>query len=306
MKYVAYLLFGILLIPKLSSSQTFSAIRKPEGILIREGKKKVLFYQVKPSSFNGKYKRANYIHPLYGTDGAVLTEDFPEDHRHHRGIFWAWHQVLVGGKAMGDAWECRDFNWEVTRADALQSDTLMMLKTQVEWSSPSYTDAAGKPIIFMEEETSITIHPVLSQYRVIEFRILLRALQPDVSIGGSQDEKGYGGFSLRLKLPDDLQFRTQQGTVIPTVEPVMAGNWMQVSGSLGKGGRQAGVVIISDNGPPGEKVAWILRNKASMQNQAFPGSEPIPVPQESPLILNYRLLIYGGSLPSEAGKIISQ
>lgn len=306
MNYFAGLVLGIVIIPNLASCQTFNSKRTPEGILIREGRKKVLFYQLAPSSLRGKFERANYIHPLYGIDGAVLTEDFPEDHRHHRGIFWAWHQVLLGGRPMGDAWECRDFNWKVTSAEALPSDTLMLLKTAVEWSSPSYTDVGGVPIPFMAEEASIRIHPEVSDYRIIEFRILLRALLPDVRIGGSQDEKGYGGFSLRLKLPDDLQFTAQKGAVTPTVEPVRAGKWMQVSGSLGKDGKQAGVIIISDNDPQEEQVAWILRNKDSMQNQAFPGSDTIPVSQENPLILNYRLLIYGGSLPSEAGKIISQ
>ena len=29
--------------------------------------------------------RSNYIHPLYGPDGEVLTEDWSVDHPHHRG-----------------------------------------------------------------------------------------------------------------------------------------------------------------------------------------------------------------------------
>jgi AcrR family transcriptional regulator len=37
-----------------------------------------------------KFRRSCYIHPLYGLDGEVMTEDFPVDHRHHRGVFWAW------------------------------------------------------------------------------------------------------------------------------------------------------------------------------------------------------------------------
>jgi hypothetical protein len=55
-------------------------------------------------------------------NGNILTEDFPKDHLHHRGVFWAWHQVLIGDKKMGDAWECRDFIWDVQQFDQGQSD----------------------------------------------------------------------------------------------------------------------------------------------------------------------------------------
>ena len=37
--------------------------------------------------------RSSYIHPLYGLDGEMLTDDFPKDHYHHRGLFWAWPRV---------------------------------------------------------------------------------------------------------------------------------------------------------------------------------------------------------------------
>ena len=44
-----------------------------------------------------------YIHPLYGLDGEVLTDDFPADHLHHRGVFWAWPHVTVDGRHL-DLW----------------------------------------------------------------------------------------------------------------------------------------------------------------------------------------------------------
>lgn len=38
---------------------------------------------------------ACYIHPLYGIDGEVLTDDAPRDHYHHHGVFWNWPHVVV-------------------------------------------------------------------------------------------------------------------------------------------------------------------------------------------------------------------
>ena len=39
---------------------------------------------------------ACYLHPIWGLDGEVLTDDFPKDHYHHHGVFWAWPHVTDG------------------------------------------------------------------------------------------------------------------------------------------------------------------------------------------------------------------
>jgi hypothetical protein len=86
----------------ITTRNPIEVVETSQGFAITEGKAKVMFYQREHKSLNGKYSRANYIHPLYGLDGEVLTEDFPADHLHHRGIFWAWHQVWLGDKRVGD------------------------------------------------------------------------------------------------------------------------------------------------------------------------------------------------------------
>jgi hypothetical protein len=131
---------------------------------------------------------------------------------------------------------------------------------------------------------------------VIDFEISLLALVPDLKLGGSQDEKGYGGFSARMKMPADLRFHSKEGPVRPEETAVLAANWMNISGSLGKNGGQAGIVIISDNTFDKAGTPWILRQSGSMQNAVFPGREPIQVSQEYPTVLRYRMLIYRGIL----------
>ena len=42
--------------------------------------------------------RSDYIHPLYGLNGEILTRDWSKDHPHHRGIYWAWPEVDYGDK----------------------------------------------------------------------------------------------------------------------------------------------------------------------------------------------------------------
>jgi len=50
-----------------------------QGFTFTEGKEKVMFYQRRHKALNGKYSRANYIHPLYGLDGEILTDSVIKD-----------------------------------------------------------------------------------------------------------------------------------------------------------------------------------------------------------------------------------
>src|SRR6056300_243087 len=89
------LLFGL---TSCTNSTPINVHINSEGTYFTEGNDSILKYQIAEKSLNGTYNRANYIHPLYTLDGDILTEDFPEDHLHHRGIFWAWHQLNIGDK----------------------------------------------------------------------------------------------------------------------------------------------------------------------------------------------------------------
>ncbi len=297
-------LIGLFLIsnlfPTTARAQSLTAEVSTAGVLIKEGNDSVLFYQKRPTSHNGAYPRADYVHPLYGLDGSVLTEDFPDDHPHHRGIFWAWHQVLVGDSALGDGWECRDFGWDVRSTETEPTmDGALSLRTQTYWRSPRWTDAQGKQKPFLSERTQITVYPRESNYRVLDFKISLLALVPNLRIGGSDDEKGYGGFSVRMRLPEDVWFAASRGEVTPTTKAVRAGPWMNISGTLGRDERNAGIVIMSHQTNPTHPEPWILRQNASMQNPAYPGRDPVPVSEQVPTVLQYRLVIYQDELPDK-------
>ena len=52
--------------------------------------------KVAPGNLIYARPRSDYIHPLYGLDGEMLTRDWSLDHPHHRGIYWAWPEVDFG------------------------------------------------------------------------------------------------------------------------------------------------------------------------------------------------------------------
>ncbi len=280
-------------------AESFVIDETEEGYRVSEGGKPVFFYQLAPKSLEGKWKRANYLHPLHDLDGAVLTEDFPEDHRHHRGIFWAWHQLIVDGQAAGDSWVCENFDWRLLeRETKTNGDGTVELETRWHWISRPGADESAEAVPLVAEDTRVTVHPATPRYRAIDFQIALRALRENVRLGGSDDVKGYGGFSTRVRLPEDLAFTGAVGEVKPDKTAVVGGAWMNLTGSLAEGGAPGGFAILQHPSLPGYPQPWMLREKKSMQNPQWPGREPVLLPTDEAFILRYRLILHRGDLTS--------
>jgi hypothetical protein len=294
MKYF-FLLIILVLYISCSESEKIKVVETDQGYLFSENGAHVLFYQKAPKSFDGAYTRNNYVHPLWTLDGDTLTEDYPPDHAHHRGIFWTWHQTWVGDRRLGDAWECRDFIWDVTETDVSDAaNGAKTLSATVLWKSPNFVDDKGEMIAAVQENTSITIHPKTKTFRAIDFEIRLIALQDSVKIGGSEDVKGYGGFSPRIKCVDDLTFHSSDGQVQPQNEAVEAGPWMNFLGTFGRDKSGFAILVHPDNPPPIND--WILRQKRSMQNPVYPGRDAVAVSKTNPTILKYRVIVHDGNV----------
>jgi hypothetical protein len=266
-------------------TQRMHAVKAADGYQFYDGDRPVLFYHTGTNTYKNKHARANYVHPLTGLDAEVLTEDFPDDHPHHRGIFWAWHQATVGGKSVGDPWACTDIVWEAVKSELLDGAAV---RATVQWKSPKYKK--GKEA-FLTETVTIRAHGIKAQSRAIDFTIALQSLvKAEVKIGGAENDKGYGGFSTRIVMPDDLSMTGPKGAVTPKRTPVKAGEWLNFAGTFGKNKSAIAVLVHPSN--PGYPQPWILRKKGSAQNVVYPGRHAITVPRDKPLILRYRLLLH--------------
>ena len=263
-------------------------VETDEGYQFYEGMKPVLFYRTTAKATeDGRYARANYCHPVYGLDGQVLTEDFPADHPHHRGIFWAWHQVYVGERPMGDMWACQDFAWDIRKVQVLPEPSAAALKADVYWTSSQWKDGREP---FVHETTTIRVHETTADTRLIDFDIEMRALVDGLRIGGSNDVKGYGGFSTRIVLPADMQMSDTSGPVTPRNTAVPAGDWLNFAGTFGDAPSNFAILVHPSH--PGQPRKWILRKAGSAQNLAWPGREPVAVSTKEPLVLRYRLVLH--------------
>ena len=177
------------------SAQKFSYKKSPEGIEISENNKSVLFFQTKPKTVSGKYERTGYVHPLYDLNGNVLTEDSPEDHPYHRGIFWAWHQIVVDGKNVADGWMSEHISFIPGKMQITKSPSNTILTAQLTWK---VTDSINPARNIVSEISRINIYKAKEHYRIIDFDIYLKPLVNDLKLGGSDDAIGDGGFCLRV------------------------------------------------------------------------------------------------------------
>jgi hypothetical protein len=221
------------------------------------------------------------VHPLYSVGGAVVTEDGPADHLHQRGVYWAWRRILVDGVRVADGWVGDKLVLEVG-APATQAlpDGSAQIDVRVLWRAP--VGEAVVPII--EENSTIRAWPSHDGRRRLAFDVRLRALREGVALAGTDDEKGYGGFSLRFaNAPSVLiegdgrelhatQAGMDAGRVVTFRWPSASSPWpAQIAASCRVNGQRW--------------TRWVLRQEPSMQNCAFPGSQPVAVPTQTPLRL---------------------
>lgn len=282
-----YFTFAFFFLGLLAFSQELDFIKDNNGVLLLEGGQPRFFYQVLPKSENGKYARANYVHPLFGLDGEVLTEDFPEDHPHHHGIFWSWHQLYAEGERIGDPWFIEGVSWKVEDLKSIIDSKRASLEAEILWVQVSRDKA------IIKENLTISFERLEKDVFTLLFDIKLTALVDGVAIGGSEDAKGYGGFSPRFALPDNITFHSTTGKVEPDNFPVNSGPWMELVGSFNPSSTySSGIVIMGEPDKLPSYQGWILRSANSMQNMAFPGRVPHPIAKGSSLDFRNQILVH--------------
>jgi hypothetical protein len=78
---------------------------------LRVGDRPVLTYQAAvvepPPGIDRIYRRSGFIHPLQTPSGLAVTDDFPPDHAHQHGLFFAWVNTTFQGRHV-DFWNQKE------------------------------------------------------------------------------------------------------------------------------------------------------------------------------------------------------
>ena len=225
--------------------------------------------------------RCCYVHPVYTPGNIAVTDDFPKDHYHHRGIFWAWPVVKVDGKEY-DAWLLDGIRQIASRFIAQEAtEDFARLGVENSW----YTKNGH----VMRETVEITVpRRPDGDRRDILFTLRFEALGRPVELRGEPTQnKGYGGFSVRFAPRENTEITTELGREQDA--NMDRRQWAALEGDF-QGGR-AGLRVEVSPRNPGFPNGWCLRHYGFL-GVNFPGLESYVLKPGEPLTLRYRVQVY--------------
>lgn len=257
----------------------------PSSLELRDAGKPVFVYNhgiLLKQGVDAKYRRSSYLHPVYAPDGTVLTDDFPKDHPHHRGICWTWPIVKFEGQTH-DVWAVvgmhqRFVRW-INRRTAADSAVLVV--------ENGWFVGERKAV---KEIVEITVHRTAGNRRSLDFKLSFEAVAAPVEISG-REVKGYGGFGMRFAPRESTTLRTEMG-VQEKDSDMVKHPWVELEAVFG--GRRAGARIEDGKDNPGWPVGWCQRNYGYLCAN-YPGLESRTLTPGTPLKLSYRVTVFSAT-----------
>jgi L-alanine-DL-glutamate epimerase-like enolase superfamily enzyme len=257
------------------------AFEEADGRLtVKEGGKPVLAYNFGMQLANGapeQYRRSCYVHPVWAPNGALVTDDFPKDHYHHRGIGWMWPRIEVNGE-MHSTWEPRgrmrqEFARWIQREAGPGS---ARIEVENVWKLD------GKSVV--REIVRIAVSP---RHR-FDLALTFEALDGPITIAGTQDQgKGYGGLGCRFAPRKNTAIRTDKGAEAKDTDMVQH-PWAELEADYAGGGARLRIDDYATN--PGYPNGWCLRAYGFL-GVNYPGLKAHVLEPGKPLELKYGVTV---------------
>lgn len=258
-------------------------------LTLREGDKPVLTYNYGEQLADGvdkKYARCSYIHPLYNLDGSVMTADFPKDHRHHHGVFWAWPQMKARGREvqlwLPDVLRNKFDRWIERKAD----ENGATLTVENDWVLD------GKEKVG-HERVAISVFPATDVGRAIDITLTVQAIGGPIELFGPR----YGGMNVRLVPEKKTGPWTTSAGVVRGDQMNKPFQWVDLSSD-------GGLAVMVPPRHPDSPIKWLLRSSYGAVICAhWPSDSPYTLKPDHPVTLPYRLYVHRGD--AEAGQVLS-
>lgn len=260
----------------------------PSYVELRSGDQPILRYNYGvqlPPGVPEDRARCCYVYPLWTPGGVSPLDDFPKDHYHHRGLFWAWPDIRVAGVSY-DGWMMKGLKivHKSLHSELRNAGRLALLDVENEWV------VGARTIADVHEQYEIGSND--GQSRTLKVALTLTAIDAPIVLRGShEDGKSYGGLSLRFAPRESTVIRTEKG-VSEKDEDLNTHDWTELEAVYN--GHKAAVRI--DNAPSNDGGApqWCLRHYGFL-GAAFPGKsaqrDSFTVEPGKPLTLRYSVVV---------------
>lgn len=265
------------------------------SIQISDGDVPVLVYnfgvitnQQVPES-DHRRSRACYVHPIYGLDGEVLTDDFPRDHYHHHGLFWTWPHVQVDGKEH-DLWAGNTIGQQFVRWLAQESGpAAAVLGVENGWF-------VGDEKV-MIERVWLRVYHADDESRALDVDLTLIPNGKPVTLWGAAG-KSYGGLTMRFAPPSAKDpatvITTPSGPVTKDLTETFL-RWADFTSKLSGHESLSGAAIFVAPSHPDYPPMWLLRHYGPLC-VGWPGTTPATLKPNVPVQLSYRIWIHEGKV----------
>lgn len=269
-------------------SSAFALVESKDGKLnVLESGKPVLAYvfgrQLKPGVPEDR-AREGYVHPIHDLDGTILTDDFPEDHHHHRGLSWMWPRVRRADGSIVDLWTLKGMEPRFDRFAARETGPVaVVLTAEGRWVCD------GKPVV--EERVTLRIARASAIGRIVDVELELRAVEYGVTLLG-EPAKGYGGMGFRVGPRRDASIVTYLGRE-PGDRLHVRYPWADYSARFGEGDSISGIALMIHPDNAGSPPDWILRYYG-YAGECWPGMGQASLSRDAWLRRSYRLFVHQG------------
>lgn len=274
--------------------QTYTVEKAADAVVVKSGDREALRYQlVKPADSPLTAPSACYFHPLTTPKGVVMTDVAPTDHKHHRGIFFAW--LEMHGKKDADFWGWGQYapvkdrviiNKGVSETAGGESATFRVAN---EWQ------AEGE--VLLKEDLKATLR-TQGPASVLDLVYTLKA-DADVRLA----KWAFSGFCARLRKDGKAVIEGPEGEVkLPSPNHLKpetdwpARPWYAFQMTLPDGAQAGAAVLDHPKNPP---ALWHNGMSMRMLNPCIVAPGDLLIKAAEPLVLRYSVVAWDGPLPRE-------
>ena len=228
------------------------AVRDHDWLTITASGRKALTFQGGPGelpSANIKpvFRQGGYIHPVFTPSGRIVTDDYPPDHFHHHGVWFAWTKTEFQGRHP-DFWNVGDGTGKVEFVALDQS-----------WSGPVHAGfksrnrsvdvSAPTPVTVLTEQWVVTVYNVGQGSKPFTMFDLVSTQDLASDSPLILPEYRYGGLGFRghrqWLAKDNCEFLTSEGKDRSNGHGTRA-RWCHIGGKID--GQAAGIAILDHPG----------------------------------------------------------
>ena len=285
-----------------SSAQAVAARQQPayslapdeHGVVLNapDGRTVFCYMTKKPAETNLTANSVCCLYPVNTPSGERVVDFAPGDHRHHRGVFLAWH--ATEGKKPADFWgwgawaptEGRVIlNRSVELAEADRQHAVLAVRN--DWT------VDGQAMI--KEATTITTRELKGVF-VIDIVYELTPTE-DVTL----KRTAFGGFCVKGRKEGNAYYTDPGGKVdrpnphhLKPETDWPAADWYDYTIDL-ESGRTVGIAVVDH--PDNPPTTWHNLAPIAMVNPCIVAPGPVVLKEGQPLRLCYRLVVHDGPPP---------